>query len=455
MTDNLPMHSFNFNTYLKILIFCALALTFLNTNVHAKSYNMHEAVNFSLKNNPLISASQLGSRAAEQEVKSQRGKFGPSLSTAYGFSQIKDNIEPKTLDNRPELGVYTWNIGISQPLFTGFNLLNSYQKSTIEVDRQKSNELLVKLTIIEEVQTNFLAYLRAIENVRSENDALNRLKDQLAITKAYYSVGLRPKLDVLQAEVDVSQAESILIQVQNQRDTVKAKLNTLLGYSAIQDHEYTGYLHHVPFPFDLQTCIAKAYAQRPDFKMAILSVAIAKKDKKIIQSDYYPQIQAFYKVTNYGNSPDLQDRGNYGEKGTTWELGAQAVWNVFNWGTTHYADQKASSIIAKINFELKELKLQIGYDVKSKFLALYDSEKRINVAKKGIAQALEAYNTALARYHSQIGTNFDVLNASANLTLTEAALTSAQADYLTSLSRLFVAMGHINVDIMSEYSGTK
>ena len=61
---------------------------------------------------------------------------------------------------------------------------------------------------------------------------LERLREQLRITRAFYEVGLRPKLDLLQAEVDVSTAESTLIQAENVRDTAQARLNTLLGFSA-------------------------------------------------------------------------------------------------------------------------------------------------------------------------------------------------------------------------------
>lgn len=415
----------------------------------AQSIDMAEAVTRALRDNPTVGAATAGSKAAEEGRKSARGAFGPRLGTSYGVSQVRQELSPKSNVRQPEYGTYTWNIDVTQPVFTGFNLLSTYQKSALEADRQKANLRFTELSMVEQVQTVFLDYLRILENVRSEGEALKRLREQLAITKAFYAVGLRPRLDVLQAEVDVSRAENLYIQVENNRDTVQARLNTLLGLPATADIGYVGELRQVPFKRSLEACLEAAYVQRPDLYMAGKAVEIAGKDQKIVQSDYYPQVEAYYNVSRTGNTPDLQISGNNGSRSVRWEVGAQAVWNVFEWGKTYYADQQAGFIVSRVRYEESNLKLEVGYDVKSKLLSVQESEKRISVARKGLEQALEAYNVALARYQAQVGTNFDVLDASSKLSAAEASLTSAKADYLTALSRLYVAMGEMHPDLMA------
>ena len=96
----------------------------------------------------------------------------------------------------------------------------------------------------------------------------------------------------------------------------------------------------------------------------------------------------------------------------------------------------------------EDLKLSVGYDIKSRLLAVQEAEKRIAVAEKGVEQSTEAYNVALARYQEQVGTNFDVLDASSKLTLAQATLTGAKADYLTALAQIYVAMGEFHPDLM-------
>ena len=182
--------------------------------------------------------------------------------------------------------------------------------------------------------------------------------------------------------------------------------------------------------------------------MAAKSVEIAGKDQRVAQSDYYPQVEAYYNINQTGNTPDLQRSGDRSSRGTTWEVGARATWNVFQWGTTYYADKQAGWLVTKMRYEEEDLKLQVGYDIKSKLLAVHEAEKRISVAEKGVEQATEAYNVALARYQEQVGTNFDVLDASSKLTTAQASLTSAKADYLTALAQIYVAMGEFHPDLM-------
>ena len=354
-----------------------------------------------------------------------------------------------TSNARPaEKGTYTWAVEISQPVFQGFQLLATYQKAALQADSDKASVRNAELSMTENVQTQFLNYLRYEESVRSQRDALARLQDQLRITTAFYNVGLRPRLDVLQAEVDVRQAENTLIQVENSRDTSLAKLNTLLGLPATAKIKFTGTLAHVPFTRSLEQCLEAAYRQRPDLYMAARSVEIAGKSQQQVQSAYYPQGEAYYNLTQTGNSPDLQNKGDRGSRGVTWEVGARATWDAFQWGTTYYADKEAGWLVTKMRYAEEDLKLSVGYDIKSRLLAVQEAEKRIAVAEKGVEQSTEAYNVALARYQEQVGTNFDVLDASSKLTLAQATLTGAKADYLTALAQIYVAMGEFHPDLM-------
>jgi len=96
----------------------------------------------------------------------------------------------------------------------------------------------------------------------------------------------------------------------------------------------------------------------------------------------------------------------------------------------------------------EELKLNVGYDVKSKFLAVREAAERIAVSEKSVEQSTEAFRVAQGRYKEQVGTNFDVLDASANLAVAEAELTAARADFLTALAALYVSIGEYHPDLL-------
>lgn len=413
---------------------------------------MSEAVEHALRFNPGLGAQEAESRSSEEGRKSARGAFGPRLGLTYSATKTESKRDPSaTMGTRnPKMGVYSWGVEVTQPIFQGFRLLSTYQKAALQADSDKASLRKAELDMTEQVQTAFLEYLKAGENTRSMRDSLTRLREQLRIAQAYFEVGLSPRLDVLQAEVDVSEAERLLIEAENTQATTLARLNTLLGFDATAVNTYTGTLREVAFRYTLEQCLELAYRQRPDLYVAQKAVEIARKSQKEVQSDYYPQIEGYYSMTQSGNTPGMQRSGENGSHVTNWEVGAQATWNVFEWGTTYYADKQAGWQVTKMRYEQENLKLEVGYDIKSKYLAVQEARKRIAVALNSVAQATEAYNVALARYHEHVGTNFDVLDASANLTSAQSSLTGAKADYLAALSQIYVAMGEYHPDLLRE-----
>lgn len=420
--------------------------------VAGQRIGMSDAVEHALRFNPGLGAQEAESRSSEEGRKSARGAFGPRLGMTYSATKTESKRDPSATmgTKNPKMGVYSWGVEVTQPIFQGFRLLSTYQKAALQADSDKASLRKAELDMTAQVQTAFLEYLKAGENTRSMRDSLTRLREQLRIAQAYFEVGLSPRLDVLQAEVDVSEAERLLIEAENTQATTLARLNTLLGFDATAVNTYTGTLKEVGFRYTLEQCLELAYRQRPDLYVAQKAVEIARKSQKEVQSDYYPQIEGYYSMTQSGNTPGMQRSGENGSHVTNWEVGAQATWNVFEWGTTYYADKQAGWQVTKMRYEQENLKLEVGYDIKSKYLAVQEARKRIAVAQNSVAQATEAYNVALARYHEHVGTNFDVLDASANLTSAQSSLTGAKADYLTALSQIYVAMGEYHPDLLRE-----
>ncbi|MBQ2475662.1 MAG: TolC family protein, partial [Desulfovibrio sp.] len=232
------------------------------------------------------------------------------------------------------------------------------------------------------------------------------------------------------------------------RDTAMAKLNTLLGLPAEKKVQYQGGLRVSKFAGTLESCLEKAYRLRPDLYVGCKAVEMAVKDRLLARSGYYPKIEAYYNITKTGNTPDLERGGSRSTRSTTWEAGARLSWDLFQWGTTYFADQQAGWLVAKMRSQMRQIILDAGFDVKSRFLALREADKRIAVAKASVASAQEAYEASLGAYQAQVGTNFDVLDASSKLLAAQADLTTAKGDYLKALSQLYLAMGEYRPDLL-------
>ncbi len=405
-----------------------------------ETFSMEDAVNFALKQNKSIDSAYSAAEAAESARKSARGAFGPSLSVQYNPSK-RSKAPTYTGGIQGSKETYAMEARIDQPLFTGFSLLASYQKAALEGEQAEAQRRNTELSIIGSVQENFLTLLSAREMVRSAQDSLDRLNTQLTITRQFYEVGLRPRLDVLQAETDVASAEDALLQAQNNLDTQQARMNTLLNLPLEDNIQYVGALEFIPFSATLEDCLDRSYRLRPDVFIARKSVEISYKDKLSAASNFYPQIYGFVSAESQGDTWRAAGSSNQRTDYSAWNVGATVTWNLFEWGQSYYRTQQASHLISKVKADEEELLQQVAFEVKSNLLSVTEAAKRIKVAQRGLEQAQESFRMALARYEAQVGTNIDVLTAQASLTQAEASLTTAKADYLTSLSRLYISMG--------------
>lgn len=403
---------------------------------------MAQAVAKALRDNPRTAAAQAGAQAAAEGVKAARGAFGPALGAAYSITAAEQPITAVSGRQQAML-----RAGLTQELFAGFKNLATWQQAALEEERQKENRRFTDLELVLQVQENFLTYLKALENVRSARDALERLQSQRQVTEAFFREGLRPRLDLLQADVDASRAEVLLIQAENEHATQTARLNTLLSLPVTDTVVYTGSLNPVPFSFGLAQCLERASRQRPDLRMAALAVAIAGKEREKVQSDYYPRVSASLSWSTRGSGWKASGSSGLPTGYTDRQVTLSADWTIFDWGRTWYADRQAGFTQTRLKAEAENLRQEVTYAIKSRLLMAEDAEKRILVAQKAVTQAREAYDAAVARYHAQVGTNTDVLDAQAKLSLEEAGLTGARADYLSALARLYVAMGEIHADL--------
>ncbi len=404
--------------------------------------DMGQAVAYALGQNQTLESAREQSLAADSGRKSSLGSFGPALSTSYGFDHT--HPAPRYMGMQQDESLYTWTVSVNQAIFTGFRLLAEYQKAALQRDYYYSAQFDTELDLIATVQENFLSLLQAKENVTSAQDSLTRLQDQLRVTTAFYDVGLRPRLDVLQAQVDASEAENVLLQSQNTLATLEARLNTLLNLPVEAPVAYVGSLDYIPFDASLEQCLTTAYRLRPDIRMASKTVEMAQQDKRIAASNFYPQINGYFNTQSVGDTPLAAGSDNIRTGYHQWNIGVVADWSLFEWGRTFYSVQQAGHLVSSTQADEKALHEEVAYEVKARLLKIGEARKRIKVAQYGLTQAKEAYRVAMARYEAQVGTNTDLLDAQAKLSASEASLTQAQADYLIALSVLYSSMGVAN-----------
>ncbi|MBU1229638.1 MAG: TolC family protein [Proteobacteria bacterium] len=410
--------------------------------------DLKQSVERGLAANPTMVGARAQLQGSDYMVNSTTADFFPTATAYYGV--LRYGSQPRTVGGAKSADQTTWTgrLNIHQPIFTGFKLLSTNQRARLTKEQNEGKLTQTELTLIGLIQTNFLAHLKAKMDVKSAQDAVERLQSQLKVTQAFFDVGLKPKLDVLQAEVDLATAEQNLLKAKNSLDTTRAKLNSLLNLPLEAPVEYVGDLQYTPFGLDLTECLNRAYKNRPDILVGMKSVNIAEKDAGITASEFYPQIDADLDFYRKGDNPGLSGSKVLSDTSRSyWTLGANASWTFFQWGSTYYKYKSADENVNRMRAELDNTRLGAGFEVKQGMLSQREAADRIGVAKKSVDAARESYRMALARYQAQVGTNTDVLDAQAKVSSSEAQLSQALSDYQTAISGLYVAMGEKNPEL--------
>ncbi|WP_243359909.1 TolC family protein [Fundidesulfovibrio terrae] len=425
--------------------------------------DLGKSVQRALDANPQMQSAKQQIYGAQSGVYAATAAFAPTGTASYqgttSTSKFPTTVT-QTINGTTVTGITkrwfdpsffaTLDLNVSQPLFTGFRLLSSYQKSKLAKDQADALYRRTELTLVRSVQTAFLTLLKARSDVKSNKDAVARLASQLKVTRAFYDVGLRPRLDVLQAESDLASAEQALLAAQNSVDIQLAQLNSLLNIPLDQGVDYLGELSQIPFKMTLQQALDESYKERPDIAIAVKSVEMAEKDATIALSPALPQVSADYDYIRQGDTWGLRENLSTTSSTAYFErhqFQLTFTWKAWDWGNTYFTYRQAGENVKKLQADLAKLRLDVGAEVKTQFLNIQDAAKRIAVAKAGLAAANEGYRMAVARYQAQVGTNTDVLDAQARVSRAEFQLTQALTDYQIAISNLYYSIGRKNLKL--------
>lgn len=446
---------------LSLIALCFALFTGTQAFAAESTYTMEEAVKKALVDNRSIISAQKSSEASKSALYSARGAFGPSVNASYAITHDPTSDLQKSLLQGNDLDETTYSFGVEvrQPLFQGFQLLNQAQKAKLQSEYDELQLMKTNISIVNQVQTAFLQFLMAEESVLSAQKAVARADEQRSIATEGYQVGIRPKIDVLQAEYELSSSEAKLIENENNLNNVRAKLNSLLNLPVEKNVNYVGRLDSIPYSITFEEAVKKAFAQLPDVKMAEKSMNMAEKDMGIALGTFLPKIDGIIQYMSTGSNWKTNDmlksyKSNpqlyVSEPLENTTIGLQATMNIFNSGQDYFKVRQAKQGVEALKAQVELAYNNAALNVKVCLLQLQDALRTVDVSARALDSARQFYDDAKTRYEYQIGTNLEMLTAQSDLADAELAYISSKANYLISLSNLYVSLGEIKPNLIAQ-----
>lgn len=401
---------------------------------------LQQTVESAIQANLELKSTKEETRAAAFLKKKQKTEFFPTFSANYEY--VRHDEERRTLGigvTRPE-EEYAFAAKFSQPIFTGFALTHQYKLAELGLDSAKIKEKLKRQDIILAAKQSYFLLLKAQKLMKIANDTVKQIDAQKEVAEHFYAAGMTPLNDLLQAQVELANANQELIVARNNLENAEANFNLLLRRPmdtpvAIQD-----ILEYRPFGKKLADCVAAAEKNRPEIVIAQLAVDRNDRELKLARNRYYPQIA--FEGTYYRQGVDWYVDGGAGISAPDgWDLSAVANWDFWEWGKTNYGVAEKRSRLSQARLEQTRIVDNIHLEVKQAFLRTREAEKAILTVETAIEQAKENFRINQERYKEQVGTATDVLIAQTLLSRTMTNYYSALYEFKIAKASLFRAMG--------------
>ena len=419
---------------------------------NAQKLTLDDAVKTALQKNPQVLTAISSIRQASGNYITVRSGLLPQVGitspTAYQWQQpqlangqkppssgsaVLNNILSPTANNQ------SWNIQFqgSQLLFDGWKTpANTKAAKFSEQIAYYSLRQTIDATIATVIQQFYQVVLdRALVIANEQQVAL--YQTQVSDQQSRYDAGTVPRFNVLQAQVQLANAQPPLIQAKNNLRIALFTLVTTIGlnYPNIQNIEIpfdvVGDLSYHPRKIDSNASIHTALQRNPQLKAQRQNILIGAEQITAAIAGWLPTISANggYQVQSYNYDSSLKSTVE------GWFFGATGSWAIFDGLATYGNVKQAKATMMNYKTAYDNGVRQVILQVQQAISNLQQASETIESQKATVEQAVEALRLARERLDAGAGVQLDVINAQVQLLQAQTSVLNAYYSYIAATSQ--------------------
>ena len=411
---------------------------------------LQESLEIGLKNSKDLKISQSRVNYSDAKLSEINSQFLPQFKLFGNYTRLSDNIPafeftspffPNAIRvSEPLYNNYTFKLGFTQPLFTGFKLLSSRSAAKYNLQASESDYSKEQNEVAFNIYNAYWNYYKAEEVRNVIAQTLQQIENHLRDTRNFYEQGLVSNNDLLKLEVQYSNTQLMLIEAENNLKIAKIAFNKELGIDLDAQTKVAATEKSMSLVnYDLSEIINEAINNRYELKSLAYRVEGSKEGITAAKSSLFPSV--YLSGNYYYSNPNPRFQPAKDEFNYNWDVGVTLSWDVWNWGLTSSQVSQAEQTKIQLETNYDQLKENIRMEVHSNYLNLLKTEEKVKVNKIALEQALENYRITAEKYNLQLASSTDLIDAETLKLQAETNLKAAEVDYQISKVRLEKSLG--------------
>ena len=262
------------------------------------SYTLQQCLDRALEDNPDILVARKHLEEAAGAIVVARAGYLPALTANAAYERLEADYA--SLDGAVTNRDYIWNVTVrlTETIYSGGAV-----RAGMDIARLQRHSRLLDYEatvdqVIMDVRIAFDDILRNQSDVGVHEQAVNFLTEQVKNERARLEVGTGQKLNVLRAEVNLALEQSALVDARNRFRNAHLHLSELLAIPSSTDpdgvpFEIDGQLTHEKLALDLEDCLSRALAQRPELTARQNDIKVQQKQLVVDRSEVLPHADLF------------------------------------------------------------------------------------------------------------------------------------------------------------------
>jgi outer membrane protein len=280
------------------------------------------------------------------------------------------------------------------------------------------------------VKNAYFQVLQAKAQIAVAQESVTNAQARLTNAQQKLAAGTLARIDVLQFEVQLSQAQADLIAAQNSLALGKENFNNVLGRSIDTDFDLADITQLPTNSTPTNELVRSAVENRPEIHASRANIQALRYLREATEAGMLPGLAVG--ATHF----QLFDPGTVNSQFHQTQAFLNLNLPIFDSGITRARVRQARQDEAQAQIAYEQLQLTVSLEVQQALSNLTNSRALLDVAQAQVTQASEAYRLAIVRFNAGEGTTLDVTNAQTQLTQAQNGLVNARYNYLRAYAAL-------------------